>query len=79
MKANELTLGELVGRRVRSTMEFSGIPVGTEGVVTEQYDDGDGMRGVKVKWTTSGGTEVEVGFGRHVGDMDETQWLEVIG
>ena len=79
MLASKLTLGELVGRRVRATMAFSGIPEGTEGVVTRVVKEtGPGRRTLMVEWTTKGGHVVEDGFGRDVGDFDETQWLEVI-
>ena len=71
-KASEFELKDLVGKKVRSLKEFSGIPIGTEGVVDEDYG-----RGIMVKWTTSQGCVVRDGFGRD-DKFDETQWLEVI-
>lgn len=77
--ASAYTLGELVGKRVRTIQEFSGIPKWTEGVVTRVVSEtGARRRTLMVKWTTTSGHEVEDGFGRDVGDFDETQWLEVL-
>ena len=36
MKKNEI----IIGRRVKSLIEFSGVPKGTQGVIDEFYDDG---------------------------------------
>lgn len=71
-------LKNLVGRRVRTTMEFSGIPVGTEGVVKSHYRDSPRHEGIMVEWRTTSGTLLQDGFGRDE-EFDETQWLEVIG
>ncbi len=75
-------LDNLVGRRVRSTMDFSGIPKGTEGVVKSHYIEGipphAHHEGIMVEWRTTSGTLLQDGFGRDE-EFDETQWLEVIG
>lgn len=76
--ASELELEELVGRKVRAVVEFSGIPEGTVGLVDEVYGDrGSRHRGVMVRWTTTAGHEVRDGFGRDP-DFDETRSLEVV-
>ncbi len=60
MNASTVSLDELVGKRVRSLMDFSGIPKGTEGVVKSHYIKGipphAHHEGIMVEWTTTGGT-----------------------
>jgi len=69
-------LDNLVGKRVRATTDFAGIPAGTVGEVVERYQFGQ-HEGIVVKWTTSSGHEVRDGFGRDA-KLDETQWLELV-
>jgi hypothetical protein len=76
MKASCFSLVMLVGKKVRTLREFSGIPEGTMGVVVENYLDGK-HEGIMVEWKTSGGHVIRDGFGRDK-DFDETQWLEVV-
>ncbi|MEE9593159.1 MAG: hypothetical protein V3W28_06240 [Thermoplasmata archaeon] len=76
MNASTVTLDGLVGRRVKSLMDFSGIPRGTVGLVKSHYKDGP-HEGVMVEWTTTSGTLLQDGFGRD-DEFDETQWLEVL-
>ena len=77
MNANQQPLEKLVGRSVKALREFSGIPKGTVGMVTEVYNLGRKHSGVTVEWTTTGGYKVKDGFGRDA-HFDETQWLEVV-
>ncbi len=77
MKASELPMSDLVGKRVRSLMDFSGIPKGTVGVVESHYTGPGNHEGVMVEWTTTSGTMVRDGFDRD-DEFDETQWLEVL-
>jgi hypothetical protein len=37
------SLALLIGKRVRTTVAWAGIPQGTEGVIDEVYDNGQGM------------------------------------
>ena len=79
--ASEFKLEDLVGKRVKTTREFSGIKVGDTGKVVKVYG-WKGHQGIDVEWenhplsnwTTRNLTD---GFGRDK-DFDETQWLEVV-
>ena len=74
--ASEMKLEELIGKKVRSTRGFSGVPVGTVGKVVEKYGD-KRHAGVMVEWKTTGGYSVRDGFGRDA-EFDETCWLDVL-
>jgi len=82
-----MTVSEaVVGQRVRSLVDFSGIPKGTDGVIDEDYG-----RGVMIAWDYPKGV---LPAGYHEYDQkpavqtrivrdgfnktDELQWLEVI-
>ncbi len=77
MIASDTPLAGLVGKKVRTLCEFSGIPAGNIGTVVAHYTYPSGKEGITVEWKTSGGTVVRDGFGRDR-DFDETQWLEVV-
>ena len=71
----------MVGTRVRSLREFSGVPKGMMGTIDEYYETGRNHIGVMVAWDKpmSAWTDRKLrdGFGRDA-DFDETQWLEVV-
>lgn len=76
--ASDYDLEDLVGRKIRSLMDFSGVPKGTEGIIEKAYDIGQRHSGVMVKWTNNpSGNPLSDGFGRDA-KFDETQWLEVL-
>ena len=82
--ASLFSIDELVGKRVVALQDFSGIPSGTVGEVVSKYETARiGRRerlkheGVMVRWTTSGGNDVEDGFGRDA-EFDETKFLAVV-
>ena len=79
--ASEFKLEDLVGKKVRTTREFSGIKVGDTGTVIKVYGWGQ-HKGIDVAWDNhpiSNWTDrlLTDGFGRDK-DFDETQWLEVV-
>ena len=79
--ASELKLEELVGKKVRATREFSGVPKGMTGTVVKRYSIGPRHEGVDVAWDRplANWTSRPLidGFGRDK-DFDETKWLELV-
>ncbi len=76
-KASELTIDELVGKRVKSLRKFSSIPVGTIGRVVGSYKTSSRHSGITVEWETTSGYVARDGFGRD-DDYDETRWLAIV-
>jgi hypothetical protein len=84
-----LVSANVIGLRVRSLRDFSGVPKGTEGVIDEVYDLG-GHKGVMVAWNLperplpagycfyDGRPAFASGILRDGFGQDETYYLEVI-
>lgn len=51
-------------QRVRSKVEFSGVPAGTEGRIVERYSMGKGLYGVTIRWNRWDGDTLEDGFSK---------------
>ena len=51
-------------QKVRTKVEFSGVPVGSIGTVVDHYQMGKGQYGVTIRWSRSPGDKLEDGFSK---------------
>lgn len=58
---------ELIGKRIRSLIVFSGIPLGTSGTITGKYKTCYGHWGIEITWdkkSALGGEPIVDGFSK---------------
>jgi hypothetical protein len=71
-KENELT--SVMGARIVTTRDFSGVPIGTIGHVVESYKMGKNEYGVMILWKRFAGDTLKDGFSKD----EYEQFLQVV-